>query len=273
VDSDRTLFGRGLVLIGHRGLGRGVVDGLAENSPESVAAAVALGLPWVEIDVRRTADDALVVGHDPVTPSGRDVADCTLVEVLQEGMHRLEDVLAVVPWDVGIVFDVKTAIGDALRPMAQTTAALVAPVARAQARKRPLMAYSFDTSALLIFRELAPEVVRGMLTWTNFPISAAVSAAAHLGAQVVTAHTGSFIVREVEDTVSQRDIAGAVDTAHRAGLEVVAWCPSPQNAIGLAASGVDAVCVDDVPTALDQLTAAGLTLRLTDRFSHPVSVR
>jgi hypothetical protein len=55
----------GLVVIGHRGLGRGVVEGRLQNTPESVDAAVQLGLPWVEIDVRRTVDNVLMVVHNP----------------------------------------------------------------------------------------------------------------------------------------------------------------------------------------------------------------
>lgn len=269
------VFGEGLAVIGHRGLGRGTVDGLRENSPASVAAAVAVGLPWVEVDVRRTADDALVVGHDPVTPRGREVAACTLEEARSDGMAQLEEIFAVVPRDVGVVLDVKASISDALRPLERTTAALVAPVARAQARRRPLMAYSFDPSALLVFRAHAAEVTRGMLTWRDFPISAAVPAAVHLGAHVVTAHTGSFVQREAPEPavpgdtgtagVGERYVAESVHTAHLAGLEVAVWCPRPKDVVVLAAGGVDAVCVDDVPTALDELAASGLALRLTDR--------
>lgn len=262
------LFNRGVVVIGHRGFGRGCVEGRPENSPESVAAAVAAGLAWVEIDVRRTADDALVLGHDAVTSSGLHVAGCSVEDAVREGLPLLGEVLDGIPPDVGVVLDVKSAMSDALRPHRRTTAALVAPVARAEARRRPVMAYSFDTSALLVLQELAPEVPRGLLTWRDFPISAAVPAAVHLGAQVVTAHTGSFLV--TRNGAPDLDVlTTAVETAHDAGLEVVAWCPAPADAIRLAQGGVDAICVDDVPGSLEQLAAAGIPLQLTDRRRQP----
>jgi glycerophosphoryl diester phosphodiesterase len=260
----RRLFGGGLVVIGHRGLGRGVVEGRLQNTPESVDAAVQLGLPWVEIDVRRTVDDVLVVAHDPVTASGREIAACRAGEVRDEGLATLDEVLAVVPRDVGVVLDVKSVIDDAFRPLGSTTAGLVAPVARGQGERRPLMAYSFDASALLVLHRQAPEVARGMLTWRDFPISAAIPSAVHLGAQTLAVHTGS-LVRSGTEGVSDTELATGVDAAHVAGLEVVVWCPPPQHALRLAADGVDAVCVDDVPRSLELLSEAGVPLRLTHR--------
>lgn len=261
----RRLFGDGLVVIGHRGLGRGVVEGRLQNTPESVDAAVQLGLPWVEIDVRRTVDDVLVVAHDPVTASGREIAACRAGEVRDEGLATLDEVLAVVPWDVGVVLDVKSVIDDAFRPLGSTTAGLVAPVARGQGERRPLMAYSFDASALLVLHRRAPDVARGMLTWRDFPISAAIPSAVHLGAQTLAVHTGSLIARSGTEGVSDSELASGVEAAHGAGLEVVVWCPPPQHALRLAADGVDAICVDDVPRSLELLSEAGVPLRLTQR--------
>lgn len=259
------IFADGVTVIGHRGLGRGRVDGLLENSAESVAAAVGVGLPWVEIDVRRTADDALVVGHGPLTPQGREVALCSVAEVTDDGVSRVEDVLAVVPVDVGVVLDVKTSITDALRPSGATTAALVAPLASALMRQRPVMVYGFDPSVLLVLRDLAPEVPRGMLTWVDFPFRKAVPAAVHLGAQVVAAHTGSFLGNRIEPSFGPGHVADAVDVAHRAGVQVVAWCPGPDDVPALVAAGVDALCLNDVPTTLERLARGGIPLALTGR--------
>lgn len=263
-----SVFAQQVAVIGHRGLGRGTVDGLVENSAASVAAAVAAGLPWVEIDVRRTSDDALVVSHDPMTPRGRDVGECTAAEALADGMSRVEDVLAVVGRDVGVVIDVKTSIHDALRPLNRTTAALVVPLARRQLSERPLMVYGFDPSVLLAVRALAPEVPLGMLTWVDFPFRKAVPAAVHLGAQVVAAHTGSFLGNRIEPRFSPGTVADAVGIAHEAGLQVVAWCPRPDDAVLLVGAGVDALCINDVPTTLDALDRSGVPMALTGRREH-----
>ena len=72
------VFGSGPTVIGHRGLGSGVVDGHRQNTMESFTAAVRSGARWVEADVRRLGDDTLVVAHDacptptaPVWPTSR----------------------------------------------------------------------------------------------------------------------------------------------------------------------------------------------------------
>jgi glycerophosphoryl diester phosphodiesterase len=54
------------VLCGHRGSGRGEVNGQRENTLGSFLAAVDLGVRWVEMDARLNADGELVCFHDPV---------------------------------------------------------------------------------------------------------------------------------------------------------------------------------------------------------------
>jgi glycerophosphoryl diester phosphodiesterase len=51
------------LLIAHRGLHR---PGVIENTFAAFEAALDAGVPMVELDVRRTADGALVIFHDPV---------------------------------------------------------------------------------------------------------------------------------------------------------------------------------------------------------------
>jgi glycerophosphoryl diester phosphodiesterase len=51
------VFGGRSAVIGHRGLGRGVVTGHRQNTLGSFEAAVRAGVRWVEADVRRTGDD------------------------------------------------------------------------------------------------------------------------------------------------------------------------------------------------------------------------
>lgn len=113
---------RSLVRIAHRGGGH-----LArENSIEGIERSIALGMEMVEVDVRRTADDALVLSHDPVlhgTPLP--VAAQSLAE-LRAGspheVHTLHEALDAVRGRVRINLDIKDeaaapgvlrAIGDA----------------------------------------------------------------------------------------------------------------------------------------------------------------
>jgi glycerophosphoryl diester phosphodiesterase len=234
-------------ICGHRGSGRGVVGGHAENTLGSCLAAVATGLRWLEVDCRLTGDGVLVARHDPRMPDGRFVADLTAAETDAQGLLRLEELFEALPIDVGIDLEVKTALEDALRPAAATTGAAAADLAaRARAAGRPLLVTSFDASVLAISRARHPELPVGLLTWTRFPLRKAIPAAVHLGAQVVAPQFASFPLPGTAAEESERELAATIAVAHRAGLEVVAWCPKPPEEALLAAAGVDCIIVDDV---------------------------
>ena len=220
------------VLCGHRGSGRGH----AENTLPSFRAAVAAGLRWVEVDARITADEVLVACHDPLTVDGRRVTELRADET---GLMRVSELLEDLPADVGVNVEVKTSLEDALRPRERTTGALVADLLADRGRR--MLVTSFDPAALLVVRERAPAVPLGLLTWMRFPLRKAVSAAAHLGLEVVVA--------EVESFALEPDAALAVRVAHEAGLEVGAWCPTPDERAGLIAIGVDCLVIDLLPEA------------------------
>jgi|SRR5215207_3285417 len=239
----RRIFADGPVLCGHRGSGAGVVDGQRENTLGSFRAAVDAGLRWVEVDVRTTADRVLVASHDPVVADGRAISGLTAAETDGLGLMRLADLLEELPAEVAIDVDVKTSLEDALLPRGETTAALVTDVLAGEARRRRVLATSFDAAALLIVRERAPELPIGLLTWIQFPLRKAIPAAAHLGAEVVAAHVGSFAAAGMPP-------AWPIRVAHDAGLEVAVWCPEPEEAERFAAAGADCLIVDEVPAAV-----------------------
>jgi glycerophosphoryl diester phosphodiesterase len=216
------------VLCGHRGGGAGN----GENTLESFRAAVAAGLRWVEVDARISADDVLVASHDPVLDDGRVIAELPAVET---ELMRVADLLEDLPPQIAVDVDVKTSLEDALRPRERTTAALVAGMVAG--RRRRLLVTSFDPAALLIVRELAPQVPIGLLTWTRFPLRKAIPAAAHLGADVVAPHVESFPLD---------DASRYVRVAHEAGLQVAVWCPGSDEREPLLAAGVDCLVVDGV---------------------------
>src|SRR2546423_10594145 len=56
-----------VLVLGHRGASATT----PENTIEAFAEARGLGADGVELDIRRTADDALAVHHDAVLPDGR----------------------------------------------------------------------------------------------------------------------------------------------------------------------------------------------------------
>ena len=247
------VFGGRPTVLGHRGLGRDTVDGHPENSLGSILAAAQSGLRWVELDLRRTGDDALVVGHYPTLGDAEFVADLSLDRARELGAVTLGEVLDALPEGTGVNLDLKTSLKDALRPRCSTTAALLGPVVVAEAARRPLLVSSFDPAALLVLHEVAPDVPRALLTWIAFPLRKAVPAARHLGVDGVAAHWSSFGPNAMDHSPTFRSAEYSVRVAHEAGLEVVAWCPDAEVATELVRAGVDAVVVDDVPTTLAAL--------------------
>ncbi len=220
------------VLCGHRGSGRGVVGGQTENTLGSFRAAVAAGIAWVEVDVRRTSDGVLVASHDPIG----------MAPATELGLMRIEELLEDLPAEIGINLEIKTAIQDAQRPREETTAALTADLA-SRANSRPLLLTSFDPAAPLIVRERAPRLPVGLLTWIRYPLRKAVPAAVHLGMDVVAPHVQSLALETEE-------LHSSIRIAHEAGLQVVGWCPDAEQRGELIAAGVDCLIVDDVPAVL-----------------------
>jgi glycerophosphoryl diester phosphodiesterase len=244
IDRMAPLFAGPPVLCGHRGMGVGTVLGHAENTLPSFLAAAGLGLPWVEVDVRVTADDVLVCRHDPVVEDGRFVIAMTAAETDALGLLRFADLLDGLPPAIGVDVEVKSSLEDALRPRQRTTAALVGRALARREANRPLLVTSFDAAALTIAREHAA-VPTGLLTWLRFPLRKAIPAAVHLGAAVVLPHFSSLGAGPAPARI-ERTAAEYVALAHEAGLEVATWAPSPEEAEPLLAAGVDCLIVDHV---------------------------
>ena len=230
------------VLCGHRGSGRGP----GENTIPSFRAAVAAGLPWVEVDARTNADGVLVAYHEAVVADGRYVSQLRSQETDELGLMRVGDLLEDLPPHIGVDIDLKSSLEDAQRPRDETTGALVGDLAAQQANGRTVLITSFDPSALLIAREHAPSAPLGLLTWLRFPLRKAIPAAVHLGLQVIAPHVESFGLRQHRPRQGERAIAESVAVAHAAGLQVVAWCPLREERRVLLDAGVDCLCVDDV---------------------------
>lgn len=74
------------LIVAHRGASAAHPPG---NTIEAFRAAAPLGAAWVELDVRRTADGALAVHHDPTLADGR-----PLVEVESGDLPALVPLLA-----------------------------------------------------------------------------------------------------------------------------------------------------------------------------------
>ncbi len=247
------MFAERGTVIGHRGLGKGMVSGHVGNSLGSFLAAVQAGAGWVEIDVRRSGDDQLFVRHDEAFDDGAYLAKLSGSQARKRGVLPLPDLLEALPPDTGVMFDVKSSLHDAARSPALTTAAILGDLCRRLLGSRPAVAQSFDPAALAHLRERIPQLALGLLTWIRFPVGVAVAAAAHLDVQTLAVHAGSLNPGRQTGLRDIPPLPDLVASVHAAKRELVIWCPPVRRVRALSAAGVDAMVVDDVARHLREL--------------------
>jgi len=245
------IFATTPTVVGHRGFGAGDPGGYPENTMASCQAALDCGLTWIELDVQRSADGQLVVRHDPVTPAGELVVSRTAAELAAAGILPFAPVMDALPHGVGVNIDVKTIVEDAADPAERCTGPLVGAALRDLAGSRPLLVTSFDPALLVYLRDLdLPDVPLGLITAQGFPAWHALPAARGLRLSAISMHAAAFGLQRDVPRAVDRTPAELIERAHQAGLAVMAWCPGPAEAARLAAAGIDAVCVNDVPGVL-----------------------
>ena len=214
---------RNVLRIGHRGA--------AGHAPENTLAAIwkgiALGVDFVEVDVRRTADGALVILHDETvnrTTNGKGRVDrLSLQEVKKfnagndEHIPTLEEVLMIAAGRAGLMLELK------VKGVAQQTVEAV----REAGFKEPVIYASFYHDELAHIQAVDPKASL-MALFGRLP-AAPVNRAMERG----PSHVGLR-----HDTASRR----LVDAFHRAGLLVFVYTADHLGDIRHACSvGVEGV--------------------------------
>lgn len=221
---------------------RGRVDvpgATADNAPEALALASALGAAGAEIDTWLTADGYFVTGHDRATPVG------PVDAVARAAVPERPDLAAVV--DVAALGTVNVE----LKVPAEAT------TTDAGALGRALVAWLSDRSGS------ADRVRNGA---QRIVVSSFAQAATDV---VATAGlTVALLCTALPGPGQLRSLAGngywgvhsagagldgpAVESAHAAGLAVVAWTVNDlEHANALAVAGLEAI-ITDVPVAVSQ---------------------
>ena len=203
---------------------RGEPVGHRENTLPAFAAAVALGADWVEIDLRRTRDGAIVVLHDQTLERlwglGASVGDVDLAEVtaLGEGdvvIPTLADVLRAVPLPLMVDFTRREVVAGGL-----------AAVQSAGALQRCL----FVTGNVAALRQLraASSEARIGLTWLDGP-EPPLALLHELRAEYWNPMFGLLSAEGVAEV-------------HQAGLRVSTWTvDAPEDMTRVREPGVDAI--------------------------------
>jgi glycerophosphoryl diester phosphodiesterase len=227
-------------IIAHRGASKAE----RENTIAAFATAVRLGADGVELDVRRTTDDTLVVHHDPRLPDGR-VVRATRSTDLPEHVPTLADALdacAGLFVNIEIKNDPSEPDFDPSDRVAHSVAEML--VRRGGGLRWLISSFRFETVDLV--RAVLPSVRTAFLCDT-------------LDLAVVerTVRAGHAAVHPWVETLDE----AMVRAAHGAGLAVNAWtCDDETRIRELIAWGVDGICtnVPDVALAARRsVTGAG----------------
>jgi myo-inositol-1(or 4)-monophosphatase len=205
-----------------------------ENTVAAFRAAERDGADMIELDIRRAADGAVVVVHDPtlerVWGSPLAVADATLAELAQIGVATLAEALACVDLPVMVDFTMADVVEPAL-----------AVISEADALERVLFSGG-NVAGHRRIRALAP-AARIALTWTDRePPPAALL---------------EELVVEYFNPPWERVDAVIVDAMHDRGYKVSTWTvDDPREMRRVVDCGVDAVVTNRVPELVALLAEA-----------------
>jgi glycerophosphoryl diester phosphodiesterase len=221
---------------------RGASTSFPENTIRAFAAAGEQGADGVELDVRRTADGALAVRHDPGLPDGRLVVATDRAD-LPEDVPLLEAALEACAGLALVNVEIKNWPEDPdFDPHARVVDAVVALLdRRGELDDGRVVVSSFHRPTIERVHALAPAVATALLTIDVPDRDELLADLAAAGHRALHPHH-AFVDAEL------------VAACHRAGLALNTWtCDDPERIRWLADLGVDAVVTNDPALALAAL--------------------
>ena len=230
---------------------RGASAAERENTLDAFRAAVRLNADGVELDVRRTANEVLVVHHDAHLPDGRAIIELDDGE-LPDWVPTLAEVMEVcrdpaVGREFIVNIEIKSAPNDpdydAEHQVSAAVAGLVLGWGMGESGNEVIVS-SFDMEALNRIRAIDPAIPTAYITFEVLApdlLVGRVAAAGHTAIHPYVASTSQALV----------------DAAHAAGLEINVWTVNdPDQITHLATLGADAV-ITDVPDIARAVLAQG----------------
>lgn len=219
------------LVIAHRGASRAE----PENTIAAFERAVRMGADAVELDVRRTADDHLVVHHDPHLSDGR-IIRRTPRAALPPAIPELAAALDACD---GIAVNIEIKNDDSEPDFDPTDWVLEQVAQEIERRSDPTrwLVSSFRPATAAACRVRLPSVRSAVLTYVaDRATTAAVAAAGH---------------QAIHPDVRRVDEA-SIRHAHALGLAVNVWtCDDPERMRELMGWGVDGICTNVPDVALD----------------------
>jgi len=208
-----------------------------ENTLAAFTRALAVGADGVELDVRRTADDVVVVHHDPAARGLGLLAERTFAQVRATcpDLPTLDEALAACAGAV-VNVELKCLPGEPDYDPADPIVALVAARLRDRPPAASVVLSSFNLDALGQARRLAPALPTGLLTLAGFDPDRALD---------LVVDGGHAALHPNRRGLGGRRIAALTDRAHERGVRVHVWTVNgAATTRQFAAAGVDAVITD-----------------------------
>lgn len=222
-------------VIGHRGASATH----QENTIEAFRAAAEAGAHGIELDVRRTADDVLVVFHDAHLSSGEMLREME-ASALPASIPTLAEALEACA-DTWINIEIKNLPEDPDYDSDHGLSVAVAGLIAAYDAAERVIVSSFNISSVDRIHSLDQEIPTAWLVWGG-------------------ADPGSLIERSVAhslNAIHPNDLLvdrPFVERAHAAGLEVNVWTvDDPERVLQLAEFGVDGIITNNPAVVIDVL--------------------
>jgi len=237
---------KGFDIIGHRG----AMSVAPENTLESFAKAIEMGVTMVELDVWLLSDGRFIVMHDENLDRTTNAAGSVLLRTSSElrrldagswfspayagaRIPLLDEVLEVCRGKVRLLVEMKAHFAADYRPERQLVDCL-----RRHDVLQDCQLISFDHSMPLRVKEIDPAIDTG-INYSSAPVDPLVDA--------VLARA-DYIHPSMSGSVSE----ALVERAHRRGIGVSATTNDPVEMLRLLRAGVDGICTNYI----DRLTAA-----------------
>lgn len=209
-----------------------------DNTLEAFAFAVEAGADGIELDVRQTMDEILVLSHDPQLEGLPPLSSMNFddLRTARQDVPTLEETLEQIPAHVFVNVEIKNIPGqpgfDASRDIVERT---IDEIRNHDDPGRILLS-SFDAGAVERSKATDPGVLAGLLVVDSFTMVDSVQIATEIGADAIHPPM-SIVAREGPDSVI---------LAHAGGFAVVVWDANTPGAVDRAIrSGADVVITDD----------------------------
>lgn len=230
------------LVLGHRGVSAYAVS----NSIEAFELAVAHGADGVELDVRFTADEVVVLQHDAdIGEMGPLIHhDFATVRSHHPEIPTLDEAFAVLG-DLIVNVEIKNFPMDPDYDPTHRMAPLIARwVARHDIHHRVIVT-SFNPDTVAAVRQADGTIVTGQLINIGFDCRPSLESVAAAGHSWIAPYVGDVLTAPT----------AVIDAAHGVGLQVVTWTvDDPGDIRTVAVAGVDAIISNDPRAVREVLT-------------------